>query len=439
MFDSCTELNGQSIIRTLTIDDLEFESIIENRADSGLTPESSWWQSFLRGADCLSVQDQTRKLRIVDAFCGCGGLGMGVSLAAAALGYHAEFAAVIDSDVLALEVNKANLGSNNIIHAGVSSLVDYHISGQGTDVKFGYRPEPISRSVDRLGLIDLFLAGPPCQGHSNLNNHTRREDPRNHLYLTAVALGVAIGSSAIIIENVPTVRHDRSNVVAKAVNLLSSSGYSVATSVLRADELGAAQRRARFFMIAVRDTNSFDDQSLIEMTSELTAPASPVSWAIGDLLDCPPNNLMDTPAALTEINRSRLDYLFDNELYDLPDHQRPDCHKDGHSYRSVYGRMYWDRPAQTITTGFNTAGRGRYIHPLRRRVITPHEAARLQGFPDSYSFMPPTLGVSRSNLAKWIGDAVHPILGYASGLTAMAALVRTGHLSMAGSTDVCSL
>ncbi|NEJ83128.1 hypothetical protein GR268_42370, partial [Rhizobium leguminosarum] len=82
---------------------------------------------------------------------------------------------------------------------------------------------------------------------------------------------------------------------------------------------------------------------------------------------------------------------------------------------------HWDKPAQTITTGFGTPGQGRYIHPMRRRVITPHEAARIQGFPDWFDFAPPGTDVKRKNLAKWIGDAVHPILGYAVALSALTA------------------
>ena len=33
------------------------------------------------------------------------------------------------------------------------------------------------------GDVDILLAGPPCEGNSNLNNLTRRIDPRNELYV----------------------------------------------------------------------------------------------------------------------------------------------------------------------------------------------------------------------------------------------------------------
>jgi hypothetical protein len=37
---------------------------------------------------------------------------------------------------------------------------------------------------------------------------------------------------------------------------------------------------------------------------------------------------------------------FDNDLYDLPDAERPPCHRDdNHSYKSVYGRLSWNKPS----------------------------------------------------------------------------------------------
>ena len=57
-------------------------------------------------------------------------------------------------------------------------------------------------------------------------------------------------------------------------------------------------------------------------------------------------------------------------------------------------------------------GQGRYVHPSRRRVITPHEAARLQTLPDFVNFgsVP-----ARKHLAKLIGNSVPPLLSSAIG------------------------
>jgi DNA (cytosine-5)-methyltransferase 1 len=82
--------------------------------------------------------------------------------------------------------------------------------------------------------------------------------------------------------------------------------------------------------------------------------------------------------------------------------------------------MKWDEPAPTITGGFQTPGRGRFIHPKRKRVLTPHEASRIQGFPDWFDFISPLAeGPTRTMLGKWIGDAVPSILGAAAVLSAI--------------------
>ena len=88
---------------------------------------------------------------------------------------------------------------------------------------------------------------------------------------------------------------------------------------------------------------------------------------------------------------------------------------------TVYGKLDWENPSGTITTGFLSPGRGRYIHPTQPRALSPHEAARIQGFPDGY-FPLNTLvpEMKRSELAKWIGDAVPSILGFYVGIVALS-------------------
>src|SRR5262249_32294085 len=110
-------------------------------------------------------------------------------------------------------------------------------------------------------------------------------------------------------------------------------------------------------------------------------------------------------------NQQRIKHLHDKGIYDLPNSIRPVCHQnDEHSYRSMYGRILPDEPAQTLTCGFASPGQGRYVHPTQRRTLTPHEAARLQFFPDSFDFS----GVpSRKALARMIGNAVPMKLSYA--------------------------
>jgi DNA (cytosine-5)-methyltransferase 1 len=85
----------------------------------------------------------------------------------------------------------------------------------------------------------------------------------------------------------------------------------------------------------------------------------------------------------------------------------------------MYGRLHWDRPAQTITTGFSSMGQGRYVHPAQPRTLTPHEAARIQGFPDWFSWSSTS---RRTVLSTAIGNAVPPLACIALGTKIVSAL-----------------
>jgi DNA (cytosine-5)-methyltransferase 1 len=73
-------------------------------------------------------------------------------------------------------------------------------------------------------------------------------------------------------------------------------------------------------------------------------------------------------------------------------------------------------PAGTITTGYHSPGRGRYVHPWEPRVITSCEAALIQGFPIDYQFNDGKSRFSRASHAKVIGDAVSPVMSRFIGL-----------------------
>lgn len=329
--------------------------------------------------------------------------------------------AAVDVDAEALAVYARNFKPSAALAANAASVVDYHVYGRGDDAELAYEPELVDGRLEALvGKVDLVLAGPPCQGHSNLNNHTRRSDPRNMLYVSVAATAIALRTRALVIENVPDVLADKTNVVGVATRILRMAGYTVSSGILSATELGGAQTRRRHFLVATKAR--LPHVAVEEASTLLRQPAMTLREVIGDLENAPYRSFMDDAPALSPENRARIDYLHDHDEYDLPDDQRPDCHREGHTYPSVYGRMYWDKPAQTITTGFMTPGRGRYIHPGQRRVITAREAARIQGFPDTYDFSVVGGAPSKKALTKWIGDAVPCWLGYAAVLTALSGM-----------------
>lgn len=414
-------LRSKAIRQRLQIRNREYVVTIPMRNKASKRPEVAWVQSYLRGLP-VEVLPPTRTLRVVDLFCGAGGLTTGLKYAARTLGIALDLALACDADLEALEVFRANHGPLLTSGADVQTLVNYHIAGRGDDASWSTWPTLIDPHLaEFLADLDVLVAGPPCQGHSNLNNRTRRTDSRNLLYLTTVAFGVATGAKLCIIENVPDVLNDSQEVVRTARALLVKSGYRIDEAVLSADDFGVPQRRRRHFLVAVRNSDyEFDLKALVD---SLRIGPITVRQAIADLTDVEPSGPFDTVAVLSPENVRRINWLFEHDAYDLPDKHRPKCHQNGHTYPSVYGRMRWDEPAQTITGGFLTPGRGRFIHPGVRRTVTPHEAARLQSFPDSYDFQLGSRPPPRSLFAKVIGDAVPPLLARAVGIAGFALLM----------------
>jgi DNA (cytosine-5)-methyltransferase 1 len=306
-------------------------------------------------------------------------------------------------------------------------MVDFRVHGFGEGARFAYEPTlRDSRIAALAGSVDLVLAGPPCQGHSSLNNHSRHEDPKNLLYLTVPAIAVAVGARHVVIENVPNVVADKHGVAATTIALLRDNGYGVVAGVLAADKLGWPQTRKRFFVVASRDFEPWDLNGLSESFT-LDAPL-PVMALLHDLegAELDGQDVMRSVPRLSRENQERVDWLFDNSTYDLPNEERPDCHKLGTTYVATYGRMHEEAPAPTITGGFLTPGRGRFIHPTQRRVLTPREAARIQGFPDWFDFMPnPNEPPSRTEVGRWIGNAVPSILGFVATLAVLAGRERS--------------
>lgn len=360
-----------------------------------------------------------RPLAVVDLFCGAGGFANGVSEFARETGRGVLFRAIADIDARATEVYAANHQVQQALTQSVYQLVRYKVHGHGHEAEFTAQPR-LAPTL-RLGQVDLVVAGPPCQGHSNLNNFTRGADDRNSYYLTAVAFAIAAQARAAIVENVVSVKHDSRGVVAAATSLLTQAGYRWTDGILDAAELGWPQSRRRHFLVARRD----DEPILLEdIATTRKASLAPVWAALEPMADratfAEPSDPLNAPARMTKVTARRIKYLFDHNVFDLPNALRPECHRYGHTYGACYGRMHPDKPAPTITTHFTTPGTGRFIHPTQRRTITPAEAAMLQGFPDDYRWQPPgPLRLRKAELCKWIGDAVPLPLGYAATLSAL--------------------
>lgn len=406
---------GEEVTKTLSHRGRRFVWSLAD-AEPSLDPASSWWLTYLRGGISYPGSIGSKTLSIVDLFSGAGGLSLGARIAAGQFGFGLRHLAAVDVDEHAAKVVANNFRSMPL-GMSVNDLVSFRITRESGSPRFVFPPKLLTEQLlDYVGGVDLVVAGPPCQGNSTANNHTRFNDPRNSLYLTVPAVAVALEAKIVVIENVPGITAAKENVVSATRDLLISSGYGVTTAVVRADQLGWPQTRRRFFMVATLGYEPIDLSRLLNSVKQVTRP---VSWALADILNSSENSFMTTSPKTTATNQSRMDYLHANDLFELPVSERPDCHQEGHTYNSVYGRMRWDEPAPTLTTGFMSPGRGRYTHPKIARTLLPREAARIQGFPDDYDFSVAGADPKRTELAKWIGDAVPAPMGWAAVLAGL--------------------
>lgn len=370
-------------------------------------------QTFLRAAR-KPASARGPSITVVDLFAGCGGMTVGLEEAARRANCRLSVSAAVDFDPNALAIYKRNFPNANVHVEDVAAIFSGNIGAPLTARE--------QKVAEEFGRPDLLIGGPPCQGHSDLNNHTRRNDPKNALYLRMARAAEVLAPTVIVIENVATVEMDKGEIVEATSKALEASGYTVKGQILDLRRVGVPQRRRRFVLIASKCLEISPGDVL-----KVVANAMPnhrdrtLRWAIRDLMSIRSDSTYDTASSPSVKNAERIELLFKKKLYDLPNEFRPECHRDGnHSYVSMYGRLRWTRPAQTITTGFGSMGQGRYVHPQRRRTLTPHEAARLQTFPDWFTFGRDT---KRGVLANVIGNAVPPLLMIQLGALIIPALV----------------
>lgn len=356
--------------------------------------EKSKALTWIQQKNPIEKNNPSEKFRFIDLFSGCGGLSAGITRAAIEHNLDPVCVLAIDSNKEALEVFKSNIPHEpgSVIS---SDIIDF------------FDDRSTTRSIlgnEVCGGVDVLVAGPPCQGHSDLNNSTRRNDPRNLLYLSCLKAVEVFSPRLVIIENVPAVVHSSENVVSRSELELRKLGYEVTHLNINFLDLGIPQSRKRHILLAAKINGFCGSLKISSKRNQHPALREYLEGATGN------DPLMSRPGKLSRDNMARVEYLFEKNLYDLPNEQRPSCHRDKkHSYTSVYGRLKLDQPAQTLTSGYGSMGQGRYIHPVEKRTLNSYEAARIQGFPDYFSFSPVK---NLTSLRKMIANAVPPQLSY---------------------------
>lgn len=378
-----------------------------------------------------------RKRSYLSLFSGCGGLD---------LGFHRNnfrCAGAFEMCPAAAETYRANLGGN--IHVGDLS----------------------ERKPSEFPQADVVIAGPPCQGFSTAGKRNP-DDPRNSLLLSPVRVGIATGAKVVVIENVVGVNTGKhARYWSEATALLASSGYRVSDVKCNALDFGVPQQRQRYILLAWntgfdgqielpqrqsptlrraltgagRLPNHFpvwldpgsDDEKISKrirqhqkLSNVRVSERAVHTWQIPEVFGRTNKLERQTLTALLRLRRRNRQRDFGDadpvkcrslsaelgkpassilRVLILKGYvRRLDAGYDlAHTFNGKFRRLSWDHPASTVDTRF---GNPRYfLHPVENRGLSVREAARIQGFPDNFTFYG-----SMSEQFRMVGNAVPPPL-----------------------------
>lgn len=327
-----------------------------------------------------------KEIKVIDCFCGAGGLSLGFEQA----GFTVAYAFDIDASAI------NTYSHNKSYHGGPAYERDIHIVSRNS----------IEADLGRaLGDVDVVIGGPPCQGFS-VQRRGSDTDTRNDLVLEYIRLIQDLRPRIFVMENVLGILSARGREYLRQLEEgLGKQGYLIHRKTLLASDYGVPQSRKRVIIVG----ELCDNKIRFSYPEPTTKTPVTVRDSISDLMDkCEADAFNHKADRLSPLNLRRIRSIKEGEGHDaLPVELQLDCHKNNKAHRHLdtYGRMAWDEPAPTITARFDSFSRGRFGHPVLDRTITLREGARLQTFPDDFEF----LG-NKVEVAKQIGNAVPPKL-----------------------------
>lgn len=331
------------------------------------------------------------KYRVLDLFCGAGGLSLGFKLA----GY--KIIGGVEWDRAAMETHNRNFNCQFEYCGDIKKITDDEIK-------------------EKLKDVEIIIGGPPCQGFSSANRHEKEEnDPRNKLFFEYLRFVKLIKPKAFVIENVRQIlTKDNGYAKDRILKITDELGYNVNVNVLLASDYGVPQDRRRAVFVGIRkDLNCTFDFDKLEKVKQVVT----VYDAIGDIC-YPERNINNTFLRYARNNdgvllnhipkfpnarvQERISYVpqggnwkdVPSELWDT---QRDNRHS------SAYKRLSFNEPSITIDTGHMN-----YFHPVLNRIPTVRESARLQSFPDNFEFCG-----NQGEQFRQVGNAVPPLMARA--------------------------
>jgi DNA (cytosine-5)-methyltransferase 1 len=311
----------------------------------------------------MAANKEKAPYSVVSYFCGCGGLDLGFR---GGFKYH-------DEDYPALPFNILEAYDNE--PRCIETYNDYFGAGHATVKDLAtVKPEDVSKA-------DILIGGFPCQEFSSCGPLGGLESERGRLYRTLIAYMNTHKPKIVVGENVINLERMEKGEVLKTIKKdLAAAGYAVKVWKMFAPDYGIPQRRTRLIIMCVRK-DIFDKYGFPEEPeARFKDRHRSIEWAIGDLVDVTDNSVIPNQG----------DYFGASKA------------KKGNGQGDESNKK--DMPAYTIRA--NPKSRVQFHYSLDRR-LTVRECARIQTFPDDFSFkFSKTVNISQ------IGNAVPPIMAY---------------------------
>ena len=108
------------------------------------------------------------------------------------------------------------------------------------------------------GKLDIITGGFPCQPHSSAGKLLGQKDPRN-LWPDVKRIIGEVSPRLLFLENVSNINN---TIGPSIVGDLAEMGYNSAWCVVRASEVGAPHRRARWFIMAIANTYNSNESNM---------------------------------------------------------------------------------------------------------------------------------------------------------------------------------
>lgn len=338
-------------------------------------------------------------LYAVDFFCGAGGMTQGLRAAGIAV-------------VAGVDVDGGMRATYEANHAPASRFVQRDIREcSAEDVKgwipAGGRPE------------ELVLVGcSPCQFWSRVPSSKVASKDGSTLLLELGRLARELRPGYVVVENVPgLMKLGTHAVLSPFLADLKAAGFrNWAFEEVRSAWYGVPQRRPRFLLVASR----YHDVVTLPPHDPQAAPTVREFIGVHNGFmhlragETDPDDPWHRASALSPDNELRIEMTppdgGDRRAWRDTELQLATYRSRNGSFRNVYGRLWWDQPAATLTTRFNSLSNGRFGHPTEHRALSVREGATLQTFPRDYVFEGGLHAVCRQ-----IGNAVPPMVAEAIG------------------------